>query len=63
MSKIKEIKSNIEKLEFEMDWMKKSIEREESVDELISQFSTTESAMQGLIEKVNDLIETLEELV
>ena len=63
MSKIKEIKSNIENLEFEMDWMKKSIEREESVDELISQFSTTESAMQDLIEKVNDLIETLEELV
>lgn len=63
MSKIKEIKRNIENLEFEMDWMKKSIEREESVDELISQFSTTESAMQDLIEKVNDLIETLEELV
>lgn len=63
MSKIKEIKSDIENLEFEMDWLKKGIEREESVDELISQFNTTESAMQDLIEKVNDLIETLEELV
>ena len=63
MSKIKEIKSNIENLEFEMDWMKKSIERGEPVDDLISQFNTTESAMQDLVEKVNDLIDILEDLV
>ena len=63
MREIKGIKNNIKELAFEMDCLKIEVDREGVAEEIKSQFDTTESVMQGLIEKVTDLIDILEDLI